>query len=138
MSIADYNGSTVRFNTLAPGILGANRENVTVMAVLDMDTAALLADVRSKHVQVRNYIQSLPQSAGSYSYVKIRYGNGETEILGVPWIDSDSIEVITSRQLSITVRDVSETTEQLVRQALLQNGISNFTIETTGSAEVPQ
>jgi hypothetical protein len=138
MSIADYNGSTVRFNTLAPSILGANRNNVTVMAVLDMDTAALLSDVRSKHVQIRNYIQSLPQSAGAYNYVKLRYGNGDTEILGVPWIDSSSIEVITSRQLSVLIRDVSETTEQLVRQALLQNGISNFTIETIGQTEVPQ
>lgn len=137
MSIADYNGSTVRFNTLAPGVLGAGRENATVVAILDLETAAVLADVRSKHVQVRNYIQSLPQSAGAYSYVKIRYGNGETEILGVPWIDDESIEVITSRRLFVTVSDVSESTEQLVRQALLQNGISNFTIETIGSTEVP-
>lgn len=138
MSIADYNGSTVRFNTLAPGVLGANRDNVTVVAVLDMDTAAVLADVRSKHAQVRNYIPNLPQSAGSYSYVKLRYGNGDTEILGVPWIDADSIEVITSRKLVLTINDVSESTEQLVRQALLQNGISNFTLEVVGSSEVPQ
>ncbi|MNJ05258.1 hypothetical protein D3C73_1664630 [compost metagenome] len=61
--------------------------------------------------------------------MKLVYGNGEVEVLGVPWIDNNTIEVITDRKLIITVDTVSDTTEQLVRQALLQNGISNFKIE---------
>lgn len=133
MSIADYVGSTIRFNTKAPGVLGANRDNVTVTALLDLDTAALLSDVRAKHAQVRNYISELPQSAGSYKYVKLLYGNGQVEIIGVPWVDDSSIEVITSRQLVIVVDNVSDSTEQLIRQALLQNGIENFKVETVGS-----
>lgn len=135
MSIADYIGNTVRFNTKAPGVLGAARDNVSVVAVLDLETATLMGDIRSKHAQVRNYISDLPQSAGSYSYVKIRFGNGDTEILGVPWVDDNSIEVITSRKLVITVNNVSDSTEQLIRQALLQNGIENFTVETVGVAQ---
>lgn len=136
MSISDFIGSTVRFNTLAPSVLGANRDNVAVQAVLDLDTAMMLSDVRAKHAQVRNYIQSLPQSAAGYNYVKLRYGNGETEILGVPWVDANSIEVITDRKLVITISDVSDSTEQLVRQALLQNGISKFNLEVV--AATPQ
>lgn len=128
--ITDYKGKTVRFNTLAPNVLGANRDNVTIVAAdLDLDTAALLSDVKAKHNQVKNYLPSLPQSAGSYSYVKLRYGNGAIEVLGVPWIDQNTIEVITDRKLVITISAVSDSTEQLVRQALLQNGISEFKID---------
>ena len=61
--ITEYIGKTVRFNTAAPNVLGANRDNVKVVAVLDLDTAAMLSDVRAKHTQVRSYIPSLPQSA---------------------------------------------------------------------------
>jgi hypothetical protein len=128
--ITDYKGKTVRFNTLAPNVLGANRDNVTIVAAdLDLDTAVLISDVKAKHNQVKNYLTSLPQSAGSYSYVKLRYGNGKVEVLGVPWIDINSIEVITDRKLVVTVGSVSDTTEQLVRQALLQNGITDFKID---------
>ncbi|MNB58680.1 hypothetical protein D3C87_364170 [compost metagenome] len=128
--ITDYKGKTVRFNTLAPNVLGANRDNVTIVAAdLDLDTAVLISDVKSKHSQVKNYLTTLPQSAGSYSYVKLRYGNGKVEVLGVPWIDINSIEVITDRKLVVTVGSVSDSTEQLVRQALLQNGITDFKIE---------
>lgn len=128
--ITDYKGKTVRFNTLAPNVLGANRDNVTIVAAdLDLDTAILISDVKAKHNQVKNYLTTLPQSAGSYSYVKLRYGNGKVEVLGVPWIDINSIEVITDRKLVVTVGSVSDNTEQLVRQALLQNGITDFKIE---------
>lgn len=127
--ITEYIGKTVRFNTLAPNVLGASRDNVAVMALLDLDTATLLSDVKAKHNQVKNYLTTLPQSAGSYSYVKLRYGNGTIEVLGVPWIDNNTIEVITDRKLVITVGTVSDTTEQIVRKALLQNGISDFKID---------
>lgn len=128
--ITDYKGKTVRFNTLAPNVLGANRDNVTIVAAdMDLDTAQLISDVKAKHSQVKNYLTTLPQSAGSYSYVKLRYGNGTVEVLGVPWIDLNTIEVITDRKLVITVSKVSDTTEQRVREALLQNGIKDFTID---------
>lgn len=127
--ITDYKGKTVRFNTLAPNVLGATRDNVTIVAAdLDLDTAALLADVKAKHNQVKNFLTTLPASAGSYSYVKLRYGNGSIEILGVPWIDQNTIEVITDRKLFIEIGSVSDSTEQLAREALLQNGITDIKI----------
>jgi len=127
--ISDYIGSTVRFDTAAPSVLGAARQNVTVLAVLDLDTAMLLADVRAKHAQVKNYLTDLPQSAGSYNYVKLRYANGSIEVLGIPWVQHDTIEVIDNRKLVITVTTVSDSTENLIKQALLQNGITDFKIE---------
>jgi hypothetical protein len=128
--ITDFKGKTVRFNTTVPNVLGANRDNVTIVAAdLDLDTAQLISDVKAKHSQVKNYLPNLPQSAGSYSYVKLLYGNGKTEVLGVPWIDLNTIEVITDRKLVITIGKVSDSTEQIVRKALLQNGITDFKID---------
>jgi len=132
--ISDHIGAAVRFDTLAPGVLGAKRDNVTVVALLDLDTAMLMSDVRAKHAQVKNYIPTLPESAGAYSYVKLRYSNGQIEILGVPWIKQDTIEVIVDRQLLINVSNITDSTENLIRQALLQNGIEDFTIEYKGAA----
>ncbi len=127
--ITNYIGSTVKFSTNAPAVLGAARQAVTVVAVLDLDTAMLLADVRAKHAQVKSHIADLPQSAGAYSYVKLRYGNGDVEVLGVPWINHESIEVLTDRKLVITINNITDSTENLVKQALLQNGIQDFSIE---------
>lgn len=137
MSITEYIGSVVNFDTAAPGILGTNRRNVQVLAVLDMDTAAMMSDVRARHAQVKNYIQDLPEAASSYNYVKIRYTNGDIEVLGVPWIKHDTIEVVTSRKLVITVNNVTDTVENTVKQALLQNGIE-FSIEQIGTVTPPQ
>jgi len=127
--ITNYIGSTVKFDTLAPAVLGASRQNVTVVAVLDLDTAQMLRDVRAKHAQVKNYLPDLPQTASAYNYVKLRFGNGDIEVLGVPWINHESIEVITDRKLVITINNIADSTENLVKQALLQNGISDFKIE---------
>lgn len=127
--ISNYIGQTVRFDTVAPGVLGTGRNNVKVMAVLDLDTAQLFSDVRAKHAQVKNFIPDLPSSAGAYSYVKLRYGNGDVEILGVPWVRTSSIEVIENRELFIRVRKATDSTAEIIRQALLQNGIEDFTIE---------
>jgi hypothetical protein len=127
--ISNFIGSTVKFDTAAPAVLGANRQNVTVVAVLDLDTAMLLGDVRAKHAQVKNFLTDLPQSASAYNYVKLRYGNGDVEVLGIPWIKNDTIEVITDRKLVITINNIADSTENLVKQALLQNGISDFKIE---------
>ncbi len=127
--ITNFIGSTVKFDTAAPAALGSNRQNVTVLAVLDLDTAMLLSDVRAKHAQVKNYISDLPSSAGAYSYVKLRYGNGDVEVLGVPWIRHDTIEVIDARELFIRVRNATPSTENIIRQAFLQNGIEDFSFE---------
>lgn len=126
--ITNFIGKTVKFNTAAPAVLGASRNNVTVMALLDLDTAMLLSDVRAKHAQVKNYLPDLPATAGAYSYVKLRYGNGDTEVLGLPWIRAETIETLASTELFIRVRNTTPSTENIIRQALLQNGIEDFTI----------
>ena len=131
--ITEYVGRTVSFSMYAPSVLGEARHNVTVVAVLDLDTAKLLSDVVATHMRVASYMPSLPTSAGSYHYVKVRYSNGDTEILGVPWIDATSIEVIQDLKLNVTIRNITGSTETVVRQALLQNGIEDFTIEVVGS-----
>ena len=121
-------GKVIRFDTVAPGVLGAARDRVTVMGILDLDTAAIFSDVRAKHTQVRNYHPALPLSAGAYSYVKLKYSNGDVEYLGLPWIRTESIEVIGERTGIVTIPDFTPAVENIVRQALLQNGIEKFDI----------
>lgn len=127
--ITEYIGKTVSFDTAAPGVLGANRQNVTVMAVLDLDTVMMLRDVMAVHHQVRSYMPTLPAAAGSYNYVKLKHSNGELEYLGVPWIKDNTIEVIEMREMILRIPQITHTTESIVREALLQNGIEKFTIE---------
>lgn len=130
MSLSDFIGSTVDFNTRAPGLLGANRKNVTISAILDLDTAMLLADVRAKHMQVKDIIEDLPASAGAYSYVKLTSAsNGQVEILGIPWINEESISVVFEHDIVVTISNITNNSENIIRQALLQNGISSFTID---------
>lgn len=127
--ITDFIGKTVNFNTLAPAVLGGSRKNVTVTAVLDLSTALLFDDVRAKHTRLQGQIPDLPASASLYMYIKVTYTTGATEVLGVPWIDLNSMEVVSEQDLVVRIKRKTLSTETTVRQALLQNGIDEFTIE---------
>lgn len=130
MSLNAYINQKLSFDTVAPGILGTNRKGIRLVAVLDLSTAMLFADVQVKHAQVRNVDNTLPANAGNYMYGKFVAADGTIEIIGEPWIVASSIKAVLTRKLVFTIEEnVTEDTESTARNAWVRNGIDKFTVD---------
>lgn len=128
--LSSYINQRLSFDTVAPGILGTNRSNGTLVAMLDFSTAMLFRDVDVKHSQIRNVFPDLPAQAGSYMYGKFVFSDGSIEVIGEPWIVASSIKSVIVRKLIFTIdEEVTEGTESKARAAWLANGISKFKVE---------
>jgi hypothetical protein len=128
--LSSYINQRLSFDLVAPGILGTNRKNGQLVAMLDFTTAQMFRDVDVKHTQVRNVFPALPAQAGAYMYGKFVFSDGSVEVIGEPWIVASSIKAVVIRKLIFTIsEDVTENTETLARAALAANGITKFDVE---------
>lgn len=134
MSLNQYVKQRLTFDTVAPGILGANRTNALLVSVLDAETVANFIDIQAKHAQVRNASDTVPKLASSYMYGKFQFADGSVEYIGEPWIVASTIRAVTAQKLIVTLdEDVTVDTEAQVRAALTRNGITKFKIDTITS-----
>lgn len=113
------------FDTYAAALLGNNFKNVTVLAIMDRETAAKEADVHAMHVQVYPYLPAgTPNDPNAYDYVKVKTTTGQTMILGIAWIKEDSIQLVESRIITVKISNVSASDIPRVRDALVANGFN--------------
>jgi len=122
-------GKTINFQTNAPSILGARFQVTKVLSILDPDTARLFADIVSQHIAVYPHLpEGTVDDAFGYSYVKLRLPDDQIVVLGLPWIDENSVEVVNHTTLTVKINSTSQEDINRVRQALLANGFEDFTI----------
>lgn len=118
------------FEVYPAALLGNDFKNVTVLAIMDRDTANKEIDCQALHI---NYYPSLPSGTpndpNGYDYVRIRTTAGVTTVLGIAWINQESIQLVESRTMKITVGDVGAADVARVRNALVQNGYNNIDIQ---------
>lgn len=123
-------GNTVNFNTKA-SVLPTQYNGVIVMGIVTAQVARTFADVQSLHLQVKPYIDGLPNLYTDYSYVIVEHVNGKTEVVGLPWILESSIQLSEKRTYKLIVDDVEPDQVELIRQALTRRGVKirSFTVE---------
>jgi hypothetical protein len=63
-----------------------------------------------------------------YSYIKIELENGEQTFVGLPWIDTTTLEKVGSSTLTITIADVNPDDVPNILAALTANG---YTVSNT-------
>lgn len=132
----DFNSivnQVVSFNTRAPAVLGDAFTRVTVKSLLDADDARRYIDPVALHVNVFPLVHaadpSIPDDSSKYMYLKIQYETGETTAIGVPWIDPDSLTIVTPGTGIVTLKDFAPGDIPRLRNALLANNFTNFTVE---------
>ena len=129
---SDHIGQIVSFSVYPEGYLGNNFQKVKVLAILDADTALTFEDIASQHANV--YV-SLPQGYNqpgkhrTYQYLRIQLQSGERQIIGIPWINLSTFDIVQAFKTVITVNDVLPNQVGRLRNALLANGFTNFQIE---------
>lgn len=118
------------FDVYPASLLGTNFKNVTVLAVMDFETANKEIDARARHV---NFYPHLPagtiNNPAGYDYIKIKTTAGNVTILGLAWINLDSVVEVENRTAIVTIKNVTATDVPRIKNALAQNGFGDVVIE---------
>jgi hypothetical protein len=123
--------STVTFDVYPAQMLGDDFNNCKVLAIVDADTAKYWIDPVAMH---RNVYATLPAGTAadkydSYMYVKIKRPSGMVTAVGLPWIRPESLRIISTRKILVTVDNVTAEDEPKILEALSANGYKNVGIQ---------
>lgn len=117
------------FSVYPVELLGDNFKNVTVMAILDEETARQSIDTVGRHKQVFPYLPAgTPNDWRAYNYVKLKLESGDVTVLGLPWIRSDTITEVAAETLVVTISNSSVDRIPDLKAALLANKFPDFDI----------
>lgn len=111
-------------------ILGNDFKNVTVLGIVHPSIAQNFLDIEASHVQIYPYLpEGTPDDARGYEYVMLRTVSGETTVLGLPWINANTIVNVESGTLLVEIVNVTSQDIQRVSDALVVNGYNAFNIK---------
>lgn len=115
---------TYSFDVYPVPILGNNFKNVTILAIMDKDSAVKENfDPDAAHVAVLPYLPDpKPQSANGYDYIKIKTTAGIVTVLGIAWIKPETIELISAATITVKITNVTANDIPRIKNALAQNG----------------
>jgi len=118
------------FEVYPSSIIGSNFKNVTVLALMDKNTAQKEIDAAGMHVQVYPYLPpGTPTNPDGYDYVKIKTMSGQTAVLGLAWIKPETIELVMAKTVNVKIANVTASDVPRIRNALVQNGFNDLTID---------
>lgn len=128
---------TYSFSVYPSALFGTDFGQCRVLSVMDAETAQRSGlDVVAKHAQVK---PSIPDSVGmpndpyAYDYVQFLTPSGARVILGIPWIDEQTIEVVTSQTATAVIAGITARDVPIIKQALAMNGYNNVTISISNN-----
>lgn len=114
-------GTKISFELYPAAQYGNNYQNVTLKTTMDADTARGLGfDIIAAHLAVYPSLPAgaTPNDATQYNYFRIAFDNGDTQILGVPWIRAGSLSVHNGKDLTLTFLDIDETRKERILAAV--------------------
>lgn len=122
--------SSYNFDVYPSALIGSEFKGVTILSIMDAESANKEIDIQAMHVQVYPHLPAgSPNDPYSYNYVKIKTMSGQTMILGLAWIKEETVALNTSSTIVATITGVTTMDVQRISNALLQNGYSQFSIK---------
>lgn len=118
-------GDTISFDVYPATILGSAFKDVKVLGVVDADLAVSIGyDVISKHA---NVYPTLPEgevedNPRSYQYLLIQFMNGNRDVVGLPWIDRDTVTRRTTTKVVIEIDGAGSADIPIMIEAMAENG----------------
>ncbi len=117
------------FSVHPVALLGNNFRNVKVLALLDAESASQLINIQEAHANMYPYLPAgTPNNPNSYNYLKIRTVSGEITVLGLAWINDETVTVVTNSTITVKIGGVTPEDAVRVREALVQNGFRTLEI----------
>jgi hypothetical protein len=118
-------GQTYSFNVYPSNLLGADWDNVKVSSIMSYEDAMKEEDVTSLHIQFYPYFgppTNTPNDPASYLYIRVKTQNGNSQILGVAWIDDATVTLVTAQTITATISNVTPQDVPKVQAILAANG----------------
>lgn len=115
-------GDVVSFS-LYKDFIGTSFDHVTIKSVIDGETAAELAvDILARHAKIYPSIKdnNVEDDPYSYNYIGVKFENGRTEVIGIPWIKASSVAVHIKRMLTVMIDEPKDTDIDIIRSILSQ------------------
>jgi hypothetical protein len=129
MTTIFQNRKVYSFDVHPSPILGTGFKNVTVQATLDYQSALGFADIDALHANVYRYLPAgTPDRPQDFDYLLIRTEDGTTTVIGVPYIVEETITLVESLKMTVTIDGVGSVDIERVRACLSQNGYDKISI----------
>lgn len=111
--------------TVIPG----DYTGLTVLGIIDSDTARLIADIDALHKAAFPHLPSgSVDDANSYDYIKVRLNNGNVTVLSFGWINQATIVEKSNTKIYVVIDDVSSSDMDRVRECLTMNGFTKIAV----------
>lgn len=121
------NKNTYNFDVYPTAFIGNNFKNVYVLGVLTREMANKEIDTAAQHIQVYNTLPpSTPNDPDAYDYVKLKWPDGSTRVIGLAWIKAETVELVDARTVTVKIGNVLASDTARIRRALVQNGFSTL------------
>lgn len=125
-------GKSFNFEVYEPSILGGMRRNVKLLAILDFNTAMTIkGDLHATHKRIYNFIKAngVIDDPRSYLYCKFVDAQGAISVLGMPWINQNTMVETVSTGMYITIPNMGHESISKVSALLQSGGVTGFKIE---------
>ena len=123
-------GSEYSFDCYASSILGQTHRRMQLSSIMSWSQAIKFADVEARHLEVYPFLPvGAVEDYKNLVYYLFETQNNQQIIFASNWIKEDTINVNITKTAVITIPDVSLSSESIIREALIINGIINFRIE---------
>lgn len=128
MSItANMISAIVSFTVYPAAIIGSNFSRVKILGIFDARIAQRFADVASLHA---NIYPTLPPGSGEkytdYQYVEVELPDGQTSIIGIPWIVASTVTVHGNTQAQFVVSNITPSDVDIIRQQIIAAGYTDI------------
>lgn len=122
-------GKVYDFSVYPSTVIPGDYTNVTILGILDADSARQQSDIDATHAAVYPYLpQGTPDDPNAYYYLKVMLNNGVKSVLGITWIDQSTITERSDTKIYVLIEGASSTDVERVRQCLVMNGFTDITV----------
>lgn len=122
-------GKTASFNVF-PNIIKDDFTNVKILGVLSYDTA-MGFNLAEMHEKVYPTLpEGTPNDYTAYNYLLVRFPNGKTSAIGLPWIEEASVRIYSTMDIVVRIRNKGVEDIDTLRMILAANGYQDVTIST--------
>lgn len=121
-------GSSYKFSTVAPSILGSEYKNMVLLSMMSSGEAVQFIDVHGIHAQIQQLPGiCVPCRATDLHYLKFRTPNNNFVYIAQEYITG--IQLISNKSLVITINNYTASDFIIIQEALRKLGFENFKCE---------
>ena len=122
--------NTYSFSVYPSAILGNDFQKVTILGILDRETAETFTNVTVKLPLILPYLPAgSSKDPADYTYLTTRHSTGVVSVTAAEWIQYSTVTEYTETTARIAINKFPPDQVPLLREILIANGFTDFNIE---------